>query len=77
MFHTRLRNNCSGPFADLFECHIIEDPFCACGAGYENSYHYFLVCPIYTEATSKLRRCLGIELYYCMDVIILYNRKCM
>jgi hypothetical protein len=35
---------------DLFRVGIVSDPFCRCGAAFENLKHFFLDYPIYLQA---------------------------
>ena len=50
----KLRMNCSSLAADLFELNIIESATCRCGHDYEDSLHYFFVCPIYRRPRAAL-----------------------
>ena len=51
--HTRLRTKCSSLNSHLFSKNIIEDPSCLCGA-FEDTSHYLLHCPLYTELRNKM-----------------------
>ena len=52
--HARLRLGCSKLAYDLtFNLHVQENPYCVCGA-LENSFHYFFVCPSYTNIRQNL-----------------------
>jgi len=43
----RLRLNCSNLKGHLYDLKIIESPECQCGYGFEDSFHYLFVCPLY------------------------------
>ena len=53
--HTRLRTKCSSLNSHLFSKNIIEDPSCLCGA-FEDTSHYLLHCPLYTEHRNKMMK---------------------
>ena len=42
IIQSRMRMRCSPLHADLHEMHIIDDPSCECGHGYEDANHFFL-----------------------------------
>ena len=46
---SKLRMKCSDLKAHLFELKLIENPTCECGYFYEDSIHYFFVCPLYNQ----------------------------
>ena len=46
---SRIRMKCSDLKAHLFELKIIENPTCNCGYFYEDSVHYFFICPQYAQ----------------------------
>ena len=53
IYHTRMRLNCS-PLNDfLFRCNFINSPQCSCGALVENTSHFLLDCPLYTQLRSQ------------------------
>jgi hypothetical protein len=54
IIHTRLRHQCSSLGADLFRGNIIIDPSCACGCPSKDPIHYWLECPLYTNASMQL-----------------------
>ena len=58
ILHCRLRNRASPLNYDLFRSNLLGSAECRCGHPCEDSYHFFLVCPVY----SNLRRSLLTEL---------------
>ena len=41
---------CSKLKYDLcFKLHVVDDPPCACGAPFEDAYHFFFNCPLYDD----------------------------
>ena len=68
---TKLRYNCSALNQDLYRVNLIESPSCACGHPRENTYHYLMECPLYTnlrdEMLNKLRH------YYPVTLDILVS----
>ena len=54
IIHARLRHNCSILNYDLFRCNIVEDPSCRCGNPCENVFHFFMECPLYSQARDSL-----------------------
>ena len=53
IYHARLRRNCSSLNHHLFLKNISESPSCRCGS-VENTHHYFLICPFYTNIRTEL-----------------------
>jgi hypothetical protein len=51
---SRLRMKCSNLKAHLFELKIIENASCSCGYFYEDSVHFFFVCPLYNQQRTIL-----------------------
>ena len=49
IIHTRLRHNCSSLNADLFKVNLSDVLSCSCTSPCENTYHYFLECPNYSN----------------------------
>ena len=48
--HTRIRLGCSKLKSDLhFNLFVEDDPFCTCDRVIEDAYHYFFICPNYTD----------------------------
>ena len=47
-YNTRIRMECSSLNSHLYSKNIINSPSCSCG-GFESAYHFFFVCPIYTQ----------------------------
>jgi hypothetical protein len=45
----RLRMNCSNLNGHLFNLKLIENPACKCGYFFEDTVHYFFVCPLYLQ----------------------------
>ena len=56
---------CSNLRAHLFELGIIENCACDCGYFYEDSVHYFFVCPLYQQQRTILHN--------SMNPIVLYT----
>ena len=52
ILHTRIRLECSSLNAHLYRNNIVPQPTCQCG-GFESSYHFFFVCPIFVGARSR------------------------
>ena len=51
----QLRSSASFLNYDLFRIGIVSDPSCRCGAAaFEDLKHFFLDCPIYLQARTKL-----------------------
>ena len=50
----RLRMNCSDLKGHLFDLNIINDSRCRCGNPREDTIHYLLVCPLYTNSRAIL-----------------------
>ena len=48
ILHTRLRTECSSLNEHLFNCNVIDSPYCICGLP-ETSDHFFFHCPIYNN----------------------------
>ncbi|MEW8545561.1 MAG: reverse transcriptase family protein [Candidatus Thiodiazotropha sp.] len=48
ILHTRLRLGCSSLNSDLYRKNIVDSPSCSCG-GFESAYHFFYICPKYTQ----------------------------
>ena len=51
---SRIRLKCSNLKAHLFELKIINDPSCSCGYFYEDSIHFFFICPLYIQQRTDL-----------------------
>ena len=50
IIHSRLRVGCSRLNSDLcVNLRVINDPSCLCGARSENSFHYFMECPLLND----------------------------
>ena len=58
ILHTGIRLKCSSLNTHLYRKNIVPEPTCQCG-GFESSYHFFFVCPIFVDARS---RCLPASL---------------
>ena len=52
--HTRLRHQCSSLNYDLYRCNRVANPSCRCGYPCENSFHFFLECPLYVEKCNTM-----------------------
>ena len=52
ILHTRIRLEYSLLNAHLYRKNIVPEPICECG-GFESSYHFFFVCPIFLDARSR------------------------
>ena len=51
---TRLRNGCSSLNADLYRVNLTISPTCQCGHAYEDVFHFFFQCNIYTNQRRTL-----------------------
>ena len=47
IIHSQLRLQCSNLRAHLFLLHVVDDPQCHCNAEVEDSFHFFMQCPLY------------------------------
>ena len=52
ILHTHIRLECSSLNAHLYRKNIVPELTCQCG-GFESSYHFFFVCPIFVDARSR------------------------
>ena len=52
ILHTHIRLECSSLNAHLYRKNIVPELTCQCG-GFESSYHFFFVCPIFIDARSR------------------------
>ncbi|MEW8546213.1 MAG: reverse transcriptase family protein [Candidatus Thiodiazotropha sp.] len=52
ILHARLRLGCSSLNSDLYRKNIVISPSCSCG-GFESAYHFFYVCPKYTQLRNE------------------------
>ena len=48
IYHTRIRLECSSLKDHLYKAHLVDNPFCECGAS-ETPEHFFLHCPRYAQ----------------------------
>ena len=55
IIHSRIRMGCSQLNQHMFRIGVTSSPGCACGASLENTYHYFFVCPLYTNERNTLQ----------------------
>jgi len=53
VYHARLRTHCSNLNEHLFTKNIVESPLCTCG-DIEDTYHFFLSCPLYMRSRFEL-----------------------
>jgi len=53
VYHARLRTHCSNLNEHLFTKNIVNSPLCTCG-DIEDTYHFFLYCPLYTRSRFEL-----------------------
>ena len=83
---TQLRSSASFLNYDLFRVGIVSDPSCRCGAAFEDLKHFFLDCPIYLQARTKLidntnmvTTCytLDIKFLTCGNVNLTYEQNCI
>jgi hypothetical protein len=83
---TQLRSSASFLNYDLFRVGIVSDPSCRCGAAFEDLKHFFLGCPIYLQARTKLidninmvTTCysLDIKCLTCGNVNLAYEQNCI
>ena len=51
---SRLRTNCSNLNGHLFLLKLTDDPRCKCGYFFEDTIHFFFVCPLYTGPRTAL-----------------------
>ena len=59
IYHARLRIGCSKLKYDLYtSLHVIDSPFCECGLGIENAYHYLMECPFYNNERTLCRNAI-------------------
>ena len=80
---SRIRLKCSNLNAHLFEMKIIGNPSCRCGYFYEDSIHFFFVCPIYNQQRNLLHNninqtvpfTLRSLLYGCQDLTLAENKE--
>jgi hypothetical protein len=49
IYHCKLRNRSSRLNGHVFYCNLRDDPSCVCGARIEDTNHFLLDYPIYTE----------------------------
>ena len=56
----QLRNSASNLNSDLFYSHLCDSPACRCGFPIEDSYHYFLYCPLYTNQRIRLSNSIAV-----------------
>lgn len=67
---SRLRMLCSDLSSHLHQMHIIENPYCPCGAA-ETTEHFFLDCPLYLHSRNILRNQLqNININLTLDIIL-------
>ena len=69
ILHTKIRNNNSSLNYDLCRFGLREDPGCRCGFQCENSFHYFLECPLFTQIRNNLFVILRIYGEISLDII--------
>jgi hypothetical protein len=68
---TQLRSSASFLNYDLFRVGIVSDPSCRCGAVFEDLKHFFLDCPIYLQARTKMIDNINmVTTYYTLDIKI-------
>ena len=54
--HARMHIGCSQLNFDLCRnLHVIDSPFCTCGAPLEDAFHFFFICPRFDIHRAKLR----------------------
>ena len=51
---SRIRMKSSILNGHLFQLKLVNDSRCKCGYMFEDTVHYFLVCPLYTDARTTL-----------------------
>ena len=54
--HAQLRLNCSKLNSHLYALHVLDNPACQCGSDNEDTYHFFYVCPLFTNQRQSLLR---------------------
>ena len=74
IIHSRLRMGCSELNAHLYNYHVIENPKCACGDDYEDSFHYLFACPAYAVERDVLLNTVS-TISGCTIATVLYGSK--
>ena len=83
---TQLISSASFLTYDLFRVGIISHPSCRCGAALENLKHFFLDCPIYLQARTKLidnlnmvTTCYTLDIKWltCGNASLTYEQNCI
>ena len=54
ILHCRLRNRASQLNYDLFRANLINSAECQCGHPCEDTYHFFITCPLYANQRTAL-----------------------
>jgi hypothetical protein len=83
---TQLRRSASFLNYDIFRVGIVSDPSCRCGAAFKDLKHFFLDCPIYLQARTKLidninmaTTCYSLDIKFltCGNVNLTYEQNCI
>ena len=53
--HARVRMGCSGLNSHLFKIGVATSPRCQCGNAEEDAFHFFFICPRYTQHRIELQ----------------------
>ncbi len=69
----RLRMKCSDLCGHLFQLKIVDDPRCKCGYMFEDSVHFFLVCPLYRGPISTLLNFIGTRAPITLQTLLCGN----
>ena len=70
----RLRMNCNDLKGHLAQLNIIENSVCECGYPFEDSLHYFFICPIYQVPRAALHNLISNIAPFTLQTI-LYGRE--
>ena len=66
----RLRMKCSDLKGHLFQLKIIDNPTCKCGYFYEDSIHYFFVCPRFTQQRNILHNYVIAHAPFTLQILL-------
>ena len=70
VIHSQLRMKCSNLKAHLTSLHVIDDPTCICNNGIEDSFHFFLSCPLYNNDRRTLVDRISVITNATIDIIL-------
>ena len=66
----KLRMKCSNLNAHLFQLKLIDDPSCKCGYFFEDSIHFFFVCPLYNGPRTILHNLVGPHAAFTLHTLL-------